>query len=149
MSRHDYQCKGCGQLYEVHTKSIRESPEVPVCCGLPCGKDWATVQIASGDVVPEFWSNGMNRPFSSHRAYREAMKVRTEELIERTGGTPHSFEQVGGSEMDYGVDRNVDAENNPSQTRKHLKKYDADGDGFPDDPAKLQADLENPNLQEV
>jgi len=104
MVTHDYTCKGCGGRIEVYTQSIRESPVVPYHCGVKAAKDFSAVQIAPGDVVASFWSNGMGQGYDSQRKYRDDMKQRSEELSERTGNH-HEFVQTSGSDEDHGVNR--------------------------------------------
>lgn len=104
MVRHDFTCRGCGGRIEVITQSIRESPIVPYHCGAKAAKDFSSVQIAGGEVVASFWSNGLGEGFDSQRKYKDAMKSRAEELEERTGNK-HEFVQTGGSDEDHGVNR--------------------------------------------
>jgi len=104
MVHHEFVCRGCGGIIEVITQSIRESPIVPYHCGLKSAKDFSNVQIAGGDVVASFWSNGLGEGFDSQRKYRDAMKQRAEELEERTGNK-HEFVQTSGSDDDHGVNR--------------------------------------------
>lgn len=104
MITHDFFCKGCGGKIEVYTESIRDTPVVPYHCGQKAGKDFSSVQIAPGEVVASFWSNGMGEGFDSQRKYKDAMKKRSEELERRTGNK-HEFVQTGGSDEDHGVNR--------------------------------------------